>query len=85
MAELGREIDQEDGGKGIAVVVHWICGARLKWLLVVEIEDWAQDKGLKFCRIEVIDIIEVLRVDKLRELQFFIKRNVLEDLGGWGL
>lgn len=44
-------------------------------------------QGLKFCRIEVIDIIEVMKVDKLnkRIINFYKKEDVLEDFGGWEL
>ena len=38
------------GKKRIPVLMDWICGGRLERLLVVEREDWAQDRGLEFCR-----------------------------------
>ena len=41
------------GKKRMPVLMDWICGARLERLLVVEREDWAQDRGLEFCRTEV--------------------------------
>lgn len=83
LPELGRETNWFEGGKGIPVLVDWICGARLKWLLVAEIEDGAWDKGLKFCKIEMIDIIEVARVGKWnKRITTFYKTEVLEGLRG---
>lgn len=58
----------------------------MKWLLVAEIEDGAWDKGLKFCKIEMIDIIKVARVGKWnkRITTFYKTEEVLEGLRGMG-